>query len=214
MALAIIAIGCGPSPSSTASPEKAAAPAKTKPAKSPAKPMAAKPKPKPAAKKAAPPKPPAPRPKPLLLNTSFELYRSGAPVDWRVNEKGILEQSLNALDGKHVLALTGLKEKTKWGIVSQPVTLRKKDLGKTLVITAKTKAHVPGQLFMGVEYTVKGKKKTVREPADTGDDWKTLTVKAPLPKNADPKSVRLRFLIRPGAKGKFLIDAIQANLKG
>jgi len=149
---------------------------------------------------------------PRLLNPSFEKRgANGAPEHWNVSNIKNIAASTDAYHGVHVLALTS--ESEDYGIVVQPVKARKNDLGKVFVASAMGKAPKPGQLFLELLYKAEGKttKNTVSWPAST--EWTQLESKLPLPKTIDADSLRLKIMIRPGGKDKYLVDNVSVRIE-
>ncbi len=205
---------CTPATEPASSEDEAAVPMATATSETPAAP----PRPattvqSPASKPAAPtPKPVAAPRGPLLLNTSFESRADdGALSDWTVSSMKNIGASVDAYEGVHVLALTSTPE--EFGIVAQRIQLEPSDLGKTAKLSAMGKAPYPGHLFLELRCTVDGEvvKDTVSWPEST--DWTLAESNLQIPKNADPKSAKVRIMIRPGGQGKFLVDKVTLKLQ-
>lgn len=79
-------------------------------------------------------------------------------------------------------------------------------------MSAYGKSYAPGQVFLGILFTVDGTKKVTDKGWPGGEEWSKVTVSAKVPIDVDPKSIRIRILIRPDAKGKHLVDNLQAKL--
>ncbi|MDQ1257099.1 MAG: hypothetical protein QG656_1700 [Candidatus Hydrogenedentes bacterium] len=191
--------------------KEAAKPAETKDKPAQAVPAKKAPRAVPAKKKAEK-APAAPKePLPLLGNTSFEVKKEGVPVRWSFSDPAMLIAVGEASDGKHALGLKGVPG--KWAIASQLINIQPSDLGKTLVVSAKAKAPHPGNLFLNVIYTVNGEQKFAQAAWAACTEWTELTLEAPLPADADPKSIRLRLMVRPDARVPFMVDDIKIAFK-
>lgn len=201
-------VGCGgPSPTAVESTPAVDSP--------PAQQQAAATEPKPAAtqpKAEAKPKPkPKPKPEPpkvALLNRSFEVIEDGAPKHWGVGNKNLLRPSVDASEGNKSLGLEGLPE-GEWGSVVQRLYPPAGSAGRTLTVTVDAKCQDEGVVRMDVTYIDNKVEKIHSVPIPASEEYGEVTLELPITKSMDLSSFKLKFLVRPGAKGIFLVDNVR-----
>lgn len=225
IAVAVAMTGCNaPAPAAPATP----APAKEAPKPAPAQPKPATPAPpKPAPKPEAPkPAPPKPAPAPVayvpngpnfLYNASFEVWGAdGTAASWNIGEgegkdwapvtvKKVAPAPSSGSSSVEIPASTD----GQMVIVSQTVLPGKIKPEQRLLVSARAKAKTPEILHMVLTYKAGDKVETVRRVCQGGGDWSTMDTQFFVPKDADPASFRIQFILRKEAKEAIQLDDVR-----
>ncbi len=151
----------------------------------------------------------------VLVNASFEQWDNGLPVGWRGSfpeeteaRAQVLTPLKDAHDGNVALRLrTGGERRIIW----QPVNIPLEDFGKGITCEAFAKNPVPEALFFRLTYTVNGEEVMKEAERQEGGEWTRFYITTQLPKEADPKSVKITFILRHFVSGAAILDGVSVK---
>lgn len=205
------------------------APAPPAPAQAPVPPAAP---PAPVAKKAEPAKPAAPAPpakpaEPVVLvpagenfvyNASFETWKGGEAGAWNLAEgfedkwEPVKAQELTAAaHGESAIALPAPAE-GKTVILSQTIMPGKVVPERRLFVSAQVNSQEKESLHLVLTYNVDGKTETIRRVSQGDAGWAKLEAQFWVPKNVDPASFRIQFIVQKGVKNPVQLDDVRIQM--
>jgi lysophospholipase L1-like esterase len=149
-----------------------------------------------------------------LRNGSFEIVTSTDLAGWytaRRDEFSFVDAA-DAQDGKRVLKIDR-KPGADWNILFQVLRLDREILGKTISATAFGKTPEGYQLYIALEYRAGGKPvNAMKAWPQRADAWVQNNVELTIPNDADPNTVRVSIMAKPGAVEQFQVDDVRVTI--
>lgn len=159
--------------------------------------------------------PPTPKPLPeIIVNGSFEDWRSGVPHSWNVREgqgdKWVTVQAKKTTGSKEgsVAVELPLPAKDNLAVLSQTIAAHRIKTGRKLTLSAVLKAPKEEELHAVVSYKVGGKEVKERVYTSGSGAWEKLENTFEVPANADPASFRISLIRRPLSDGAALVEMV------
>jgi len=210
------AVKTQPAPGTAAPAKPVAKSPAAPPAVAPAKPTPVTPKPAPVAAAPKPVKEPD-----HILNPSFELANKKGVVEnwWSDDPKAGRDSKAHA--GEYAMKLHPSAKKNDIRRLRCKIEHGETLLGKTITVKAMTNAKLrpkagakaAGPFAMHVQYSVNGKEQEFYHLYGGGADWSEATVSGAIPKDADPKSLRLVIAVRSSAADPVLVDNVTLTVQ-
>ncbi|MCC6145828.1 MAG: hypothetical protein IT368_18630 [Candidatus Hydrogenedentes bacterium] len=158
---------------------------------------------------------------PLVMNSSFESWQKGSkkgdnivPKKWTVQNAGGIERLAKApYAGKYSVRLNEVPGSKTWVVLEFPVKADKSVLGGKAEASVVARASAQDLLGVGIKYQANGETFRTKTYHPGTGEWRTLTVSADIPKDADPKSIVLEIFREPGKKGDAAADLALMEIK-
>jgi hypothetical protein len=139
--------------------------------------------------------------KQLALNGRFEEWSGELPASWS-GTKGMVAKCSDGAAGS-----AGVELKESKDIVLLQQAIKGAVVGKKILVSAKIKAPPRGAVLKA-EYALGAEVKSERAVYAGNGDWKVTSFEMTIPKDADPKSLRVQLLRHPGTKGQVFVDDV------
>ncbi len=143
-----------------------------------------------------------------LRNNGFDAWADGQPVGWTISGLPAVSMTGAGFEDSRGLQLAPAQQAT---LIQQSIDVAIAP-GRTLALSAKGLSHTTDNLHLVLRYAGPGFQEEIHAAHPGTGVWAEMKLEAPIPTEADPRSITVEVWRLAGGEGDALVDAIELTV--